>query len=793
MQIYDWNEIKATADCVEYCKSELHMTEAGHSKGWTRFNCPWRPGADSESFSVRKQGYRDHVEKKSGSILDLAANAQFGGDIWRAQEHLGRYYGLSPRIKASEARRIAKVYDYTDLDGTLRHQTVRFEPKGFAQRRPDPTKPDHWIWNLDDIDPVLYRMDVWRDSSSVAVVGGEKDADNLIALGVPATTNAMGEGNWRDEYNQRFAGKSVVIVPDNDDAGTAHAQNVAQHILPVAMRVKILTLPDLPPKGDVSDWIDAGGTKAQFLALARDAQIVTPQPEQINTDDADTSVAKRANLVPLSNYTTQTEETSTGKVKEFSSPRQIVDIMDDVFRRFWGFPRRVGRNLFDHDRKTGQIRFIEAAQALSGWIAEKSGHPLLWKDRLEGAVSKQELYYGIFSNAQQYQLISGVPSWPSRTDVYYTHNNLPAPTADARMFYEFCDFFAPHKPEDRSLIELFVAAPLYYRYKVDRPLWIIDSPRGQGVGKTKLVEMVAYLYGGDDADCGEPIWVNSKEVNNEIQMDRVIRRLLTKSGRKKRIMCLDNVTGYFNSPSLSTLATQGSVTGLAPFGRTEETRPNDLTYVITSNSATVGRDIASRAFILQLDQPDTTKEWELQVVSFIRAHRLQIIADIVGILERGPQFDLPPVTRFRTWEREVMVPVLQTPEIYTSVFKLNQARKMSADGELDEAEQIREYFTTQIREFGYDPDDRCFWIRSNVVTQWAGDAVPGIGGRLNRNAMHKVRNMIKGGMLPELSSDIEKWPTRRGHRGLMWNHDKYRAGDDVIVFSKNANNAIETH
>lgn len=34
-------------------------------------------------------------------------------------------------------RRIVATYDYTSLTGELLHQTVRFEPKDFSQRRPD--------------------------------------------------------------------------------------------------------------------------------------------------------------------------------------------------------------------------------------------------------------------------------------------------------------------------------------------------------------------------------------------------------------------------------------------------------------------------------------------------------------------------------------------------------------------------------------------------------------------------------------------------------------------------------
>jgi DNA primase len=46
----------------------------------------------------------------------------------------------------------------------------------------------------------------------------------------------------------------VVILPDNDEPGRLHAQQVATSVYNVAASVKVLHLPDLPEKGDVSDW-----------------------------------------------------------------------------------------------------------------------------------------------------------------------------------------------------------------------------------------------------------------------------------------------------------------------------------------------------------------------------------------------------------------------------------------------------------------------------------------------------------------------------------------------------------
>src|SRR5262249_15656944 len=47
--------------------------------------------------------------------------------------------------------RIIGTYNYEDEDGKLLFQCVRFEPKDFRQRHPDPRQPRKWLWNLQSV------------------------------------------------------------------------------------------------------------------------------------------------------------------------------------------------------------------------------------------------------------------------------------------------------------------------------------------------------------------------------------------------------------------------------------------------------------------------------------------------------------------------------------------------------------------------------------------------------------------------------------------------------------------
>ncbi|MDG3004758.1 DUF3987 domain-containing protein [Paludisphaera sp. Pla2] len=70
----------------------------------------------------------------------------------------------------------------------------------------------------------------------------------------------MGAGRWRDRYNEALRDREVVVLADNDDPGRRH-----------------LLLPDLPPKGDFSDWLDAGGSVGELGRLAA-AALADPGP-----------------------------------------------------------------------------------------------------------------------------------------------------------------------------------------------------------------------------------------------------------------------------------------------------------------------------------------------------------------------------------------------------------------------------------------------------------------------------------------------------------------------------------
>lgn len=234
----------------------------------TWFDHETKEGGGTLDFIARETG------RKNGEAVDWLREQGFdvGDDHAKTDAKYAEKYSTPP-AKA----KIVATYDYVDEAGELVFQVCRFEPKTFRQRRKpmpgdEPGKiRDGWVWSVKGIRQVPYRLPDLLEAVSlekpIFVVEGEKDVENLARLGITATCNAMGAGKWPEGLGDHFRGADVIHLSDNDDAGREHTGIVAAALKEIAGRQRVLDLPGLPAKGDVSDWIAAGGTADQLWAL----------------------------------------------------------------------------------------------------------------------------------------------------------------------------------------------------------------------------------------------------------------------------------------------------------------------------------------------------------------------------------------------------------------------------------------------------------------------------------------------------------------------------------------------
>jgi len=198
-------------------------------------------------------------------------------------------------IEAAEELKaqLVKTYDYIDEGGTLLFQVCRYEPgkngkpKDFRQRVPNGS--GGWAYNLNGVRRVLYRLPEVLKADEVVLVEGERDSDTLAGLGFVGTTNPMGAGKWAQEYSESLGGKDVVLIPDNDKEGREHMMKVGAALRGIARSIKWIDLPDVPSKGDVSDWAATFSTKeeaAERLAVMIEAAGPYEAPKVCTLEDA---------------------------------------------------------------------------------------------------------------------------------------------------------------------------------------------------------------------------------------------------------------------------------------------------------------------------------------------------------------------------------------------------------------------------------------------------------------------------------------------------------------------------
>ena len=262
------------SDVAAYYRARLpQLNQRGPE--W-RGPCPVH-GGKRDSFAVDPKTGRAFCHSKCSEGWDVLGLEQVlkSGDFRAAKAEVFRIIGRVEEPTSKPKSQIVATYDYTDLSGELLYQVVRWEPKGFSQRRPDPdngyennTWVEKWIWNLEGVEPVPYNLPTVFGAETVYIVEGEKDVETLEGWGLVATCNSGGAGKWRAEFAGYFEGKHVVILPDQDEPGQKHAiEDVAVSILGKVASVRVVNV----PAKDVTEWAEKDGNREDFDVLVRNA------------------------------------------------------------------------------------------------------------------------------------------------------------------------------------------------------------------------------------------------------------------------------------------------------------------------------------------------------------------------------------------------------------------------------------------------------------------------------------------------------------------------------------------
>ncbi|MGO8880659.1 MAG: CHC2 zinc finger domain-containing protein, partial [Desulfomonilaceae bacterium] len=250
------------------------------------------------SLQIDKEHCYDHGTKEKLDIIDLYER-RFGVNRETAIKNLSKRAGLDR--KPSKKDKIVKIYDYTDENGELLYQKVRYEPKSFSQRRPDPDQPGKWITKevFKHIGHVPYRLRELINSdinSPIVITEGEKDSDSAISIGFISTT--MGSKGDASKYfsdpkiQGYFQQRIVWLIADKDiphkndkpedkrkkrAGGYKQFRKVAQALAPVCKEIRLFLLPGRGIK-DLADFANVHGDQSKQLV----EKLATKAPVYIN-------------------------------------------------------------------------------------------------------------------------------------------------------------------------------------------------------------------------------------------------------------------------------------------------------------------------------------------------------------------------------------------------------------------------------------------------------------------------------------------------------------------------------
>jgi 5S rRNA maturation endonuclease (ribonuclease M5) len=256
------------AQFLKYFESRLAENGMRRSGAGFMARCPFHQDrTPSLSINVSAGVWKCHGGCGQGGLIDFEMKYA-SCDKETALSHIADITGLS---QLNLGQKPEAIYPYTDVFGKELFQVVRYPGKRFTQRQPD--GKGGWIYKTQDLKMTLYRLPEVITAKNIIVCEGEKDCDNLTAAlkgatHLAVTTCPRGAGKWQDQFSLFFAGKQVLILPDNDETGQAHAETVARSAYRYAQGIKIVNLPDLPAKGDVSDFLKTR-TAQDLITIAK--------------------------------------------------------------------------------------------------------------------------------------------------------------------------------------------------------------------------------------------------------------------------------------------------------------------------------------------------------------------------------------------------------------------------------------------------------------------------------------------------------------------------------------------
>lgn len=441
----------------------------------------------------------------------------------------------------------------------------------------------------------------------------------------------------------------------------------------------------------------------------------------------------------LSNVGTRTEVDEDGTERKVNYPLSIDEIMENVRTQTGDWPRRVGDQPFVDEGH--RITWLSDADSAFGYFHAGIGK-VTWHDG-PSLVRRRELYSRLRQTGTAYDAIEHFPHFPPMPGHYYSHPEVKLGNGEALQ--DLLAFYCPATPIDRDLICASYVTLFWGGACGARPAFVVTSPDGRGVGKSKLAMHAGMLTGG------------VFDFSNGEDTATIKKRLLTATAAIKRVCLIDNIkVSKFSWPEAEAMLTSNTISGHQLYNG-ERDRPNSLSWYLTLNGPGMSRDYAQRSVIIQLKRPVYSGTWEEDVATFIQNKRWEIIADVAAYFQQ-PAKKLANCSRWGLWERDVLG---RLPDPYEAQAVIAE-RQAEVDVDEDEAGEVEDYISQQLERCGYDPAEDWIHIPNEIAAKWIMAAT---NQKVSTTGMKRmIRQWADEGMAKRLAEN----PCRSSGRGLLW-------------------------
>ena len=239
-----------------------------------------------------------------------------------------------------------------------------------------------WQLRVPDNRP-LYNRDELAAASVVVVTEGEKCCDLVRRLGLVATTSSSGSSSAHKTDWSDLAGKTVWILPDNDEAGEGYTNDVGAILAGLDPKpvVKVVKLPVANEGDDIEQWLAAGGTVDQLNAIAAAAPEWVPKPVTPKASAA----ARPSSGLPEIEIAFDREKAALESIKAIAADPEIYcrgSSLGIVVEEEGAIAKLSGGVELDNAR--GSARFLPLSRARVGCYLTKNALFYQWKKDRQG-------------------------------------------------------------------------------------------------------------------------------------------------------------------------------------------------------------------------------------------------------------------------------------------------------------------------------------------------------------------------------------------------------------------------